>query len=91
MAGIQEDDTQIRDPNSDGVVQSDASRAGERMMPSGSQEAIGRYTQPLVEGLPLRRADRFEQPPVSRRKAEPRKLHDPIGTLDIGGAQMIAA
>jgi hypothetical protein len=57
MADVQEDNTQVLDPNGDGVVQPNTGRARERTMPSRSQEAIDRYAKALVDGLPLRRAN----------------------------------
>lgn len=60
-------------------------------MSGGSQEVVDRYAKSLADDLPLRRADRLEQATMSGRQAEPRKPHDPIGTLGVGGAQLLAA
>lgn len=60
-------------------------------MPGRSQKAIDRYAKSLVDGLPLRRANRLEQRPVSRRQAEPSQMQDAFRALDFGSGQLFAA
>jgi hypothetical protein len=60
-------------------------------MPSGAQEAVYYSSERLVDDLPLRCADRFEQRPVSRRQTLPGRLQDTRRSLDLRDAQPLSA